>query len=523
MRAGSVLIAGIALVATWLPFLPLAFGEDTVLFNAITADVHYYARMARFFLEIGFFSFDGQTVSNGFMPFWQLITTGLDTTHISGETPDILLVKMFVASLVFTGLGLAGCAWFLARQIGVLPALIVVPLMIPGGVYWITGLLAQLGALSANQYVLSIWSFANGMESGLGLAFFALWLPVAAKLLSPETATPRVALLAGLLSFAIFMARLDDVFLGVALFLGLLASSAPNRIELARSFALVPILGSAVYVAANVIWADSPLPVSGLGKTSLFGLPNGLFELSQIGGNPNIESRLMPLVLPALVGLLTFLLAGARGRLRGNLWVVLAAYVLMKAGFLFSSVPIVHQGHWYYAVMIVATNLVLAMAIGTLLTRVKAMAPAAVLTLASAVVVGAAMLSISRDLRQPDENAHTSVVSALCARDSAVRPVLEEALRAELTAGIIDTGDGAYAYCLDAPALTVTGLGDSSATLQAMSEEGFARFATARGYDLVVGSDVPFASYNWRALTDDMRIEDVVESGPVRIWRIVPE
>lgn len=523
-RPGSAFVVVAAAIALLLfPFWGLLSGtQPESLFNTLAADTYYYAAMARNFTAHGFFGIDGETVSNGYMPLWQMIVAGLDLLLAGpGTAPTVLLTAVFIASALLTAAGLALIVLFAMQHAGPGRTLLLLPILVPGAAFFAlehayrkvpaVGLHSGFGA----------WSQANGMESGIGLLCFAAFLWAAARSLDPDRATGGSAALAGALAFLVMMGRLDDVFLGLAFGLILLPQAAvTSRPRLVFAMALVPLLGTALYVWMNLVTAGTPLPTSGASKTELFGFPTGWDIVRQIGRDQIFDGRLLPLFSALLMGALGLL--SQRGKPLNNaqasLVRMLSLYLILKAGFLFSSVPILKQGYWYYTNMLATMNLLIFLAVARALPPAP---PRSALVLGTTVTLGMVLLAgvnVQDQLGRYRDDDYTVAARDLCTDPARVEKWLPRDAR------IIDTGDGVYAFCLGRPAITVTGLADSRAFRTRALEIGLFAAALEKGHDIVVESPIRWASYDWRSLlTDSHRTVLVGEDPGFRVWRIEPK
>lgn len=509
----------VALVLLFVPFEVIFSGRSTEpIYNALAADAFYYAALARNFTEHGFFGIDGRTISNGYMPLWQMIVAALDATLAGPETPpQRLLAVIFVASALLIAVGVATLVLFIARRYGPGFALLTVPMICPGAAFFLLSHAYHEYLPNGIHGGYGMWSFANGMESGIGFALFAGLMPIAGRALDPEQATRRTVFWAGALTFFIMMARLDDVFVGIAFGICLLPLAAQRKdTRLLVTMAIVPLVGTAIYVALNSVYAGAPLPTSGALKTELFGFPNGWAEFSSIGVSQALESRMLPLTAALAIGLLGLLSQLRKGH-RGPdtpIVIMLSLYLLLKAGFLLSSVEVYHQGYWYYTNMLAAMNLLIVIALANILRLSKrGLAVGIVVSLAIAFV--AALNTGAQLLRYPPDS-YITVSRDLCTAPDEARQLLPP------DTGIIDAGDGVYAFCLGRPAVTLTGLADSREFIAKRNAKGIIAAAVDEGFDVIIDSPVLWASYDWRNLiVDPFDVRHLGTVGLVNVWQIV--
>ena len=520
-RPGSALIVvAVAMALFLLPFWGLLTGtQPESLFNALAADTYYYAAMARNFSAHGFFGVDGETVSNGYMPLWQMIVAGLDLLFAGpGTAPTVLLTAVFLASAMLTATGMALIVLFAIQRTGAGRTLLLLPLLVPGASFFaLEHAYRKVQAIGLHSGF-GTWSQANGMESGVGLLCFAAFLWAAARSLDPGRSTRGSAAIAGTLAFLVMMGRLDDVFLGIALGVCLLPQAiAEKRPRLIVAMSLVPLAGTAIYIWININTAGTPLPTSGTSKTELFGFPTSWDIVRQIGRDQIFDGRLLPLFSALVIGGAGLL--SQRGKplnhAKAALVRMLSLYLILKAGFLFSSVPILKQGYWYYTNMLATMNLLIFFAIARAVPRAmpgSALALGTTVTLAIALLAGA---NAQDQLSRYRDEDYTIAARDMCIDSDRLDSLLPD------DAKIVDTGDGVYAFCLARPAITVTGLADSRAFRTRALEIGLFAAALEKGHDIVVESPVRWASYDWRSLLGDGHRAILLGEDPVfRVWRV---
>lgn len=516
----SFLVAALAGALLAWPFVVAARSEIPTMFNALAADSYYYAALSRNFLLYGFFGIDGQTASNGFMPLWQIIVTALDFGLAGpGTAPVTLLSAMLAMSLVLMIFGVALFVWFVSQCFGARFALITLPLICPGAAFFaFEHAYHQFNPIGLHSGQ-SMWSFANGMESALGLALFALFVPIAVRALDPATATHRNAFVAGGLAFLIMMARLDDVFVGIAFGLCLLPVAWRHKdTRLVLRFAMLPLLGTAAFLGLNTLTAGHPLPTSGMLKTQLFGFPNGWAEFTAIGTIQAVDTRLMPLLVAVLVGTMGVLsqLKQAHQGWDTPLIRMLSIYLILKAGFLLSSVPLYEQGYWYFTNLIAAINLLCVLALARFGSNTISIRTTALVAPVLLLITGAAAQNASAQLKRYPEGNYTTVNRDICTDPAPFQNVIPDGSR------IIDTGDGVYGFCLGHSAVTLTGLADSGSFNNLRNEQGFFPAALSQGHDILVDSPIPWASYDWRGQLDGHDATLLTKDRNIRVWKISP-
>jgi len=522
-------LVALALVLLALPFWTILSGRAPLdAFNAAAADTFYYLKMARSAVSLGFTGVDGETVSNGYMPLWQGVLVLADWLYGgAGRPPGEMVTLAFLLSLAFTAMGLVVLMRLICRLYGPQAALLALPLLCPGAAYWLfetphgPGLDQGLGT----HYGISAWAFANGMESGVGFALFAAAAGLFYRFAAKDRADARLAGWLGAVCFLMIMARLDDIFFAAAIFVGVAMRSAAARDPRpALVFALIPALGLLAYLAANTVFVGAALPTSGSAKLTLFSFPINPGFFTELGYSYLLAQRALPLVLALFTAGLCAVFLPRAGMARAPRMLIgcLAGYLAMKAGFLVSSVPLQEQGYWYFTGMIGAMNLMLVMALAPLLQRAgrAAVAIAAVIALGAA---GHQGLATAGRIAAFPEAGYTTVFRLACARSAELRARLAAAVdRPVADLRIVDGSDGAFAHCVDLPAMHVTGLPASPTTRAERVRIGLFPMALARGHDVLVDSAVRFASYNYIPMMKGQNVEATLlfSEGPLRFWRL---
>ncbi len=370
MRLASGAAAAIAAVLTLLPMiLYVRHFPASAPLSMFANDTFYYLDVARNSQGTPFFSFDGAHPTNGFHPVWQgLLYLAVKYRLLDLADPTHALVQLFYGNLAILGAAVFGLALAAARYLRHpwLALLTVCP-----GWLWFPM------ALSAPGY-LACWSNLNGMETAIGLLFFA------AVLLTCGTSALRLHRFAWTCLFLgmMVLSRLDDVFFLLPL-LGflLLRMRRPSR-RAAWALASVPLLMIAVYLVYNLHSTGRAMPVSGAAKAALAYRGNlsmlGALFLPAGWDAPRGEAavgfsifaeqymRLLQMLGPMLLAALY--LARPRPGCRTPVD-ALCVGVLLKGAYNFCFVALFDQGFWYYGSSVFTANLVLSLAVDHALTR----------------------------------------------------------------------------------------------------------------------------------------------------------
>ncbi|MBW2714456.1 MAG: hypothetical protein JRD03_00170 [Deltaproteobacteria bacterium] len=338
------------------PLIDLLWNGWERVFGYFAADSFYYLTVARNIASGAGASFDGEYTTNGFHPLWQLYTAVLYAiSSLTGLGESAYLVGVFLSSLLLIVLATALLGSSFRLALGRIPAAFPI---LPVGLYALsTGSLQPLYG--------SLWSFANGMESGVTLAAFA-WV-LRCMVQRERGGSLAIDLQLGAALSVMMLGRLDHAALAVCV----LAAYAlrPPRWRDSRWLELAAVAGPfgltlGAYLCFNWLSAGSLLPVSGTAKSSFpqSGIAN-LFYLDRIihqisATRFNELWRMVQMLLPALPAAFAVpWLAVLHWRERHDAltWplALCSVFVLVLTAYNFLFVNVWHQGQWYYPVSIV--------------------------------------------------------------------------------------------------------------------------------------------------------------------------
>ncbi len=382
----------------------LSHGAKRV-FGYLAIDSFYYLVVARNALDTGQWTFDQTHLTNGYHPLWQWTTAGLLAVSRACGLSDLGLLMLSVLvglSLIAGAVALVGYAMLRAHG-RVSPWLM---LVVPGVVAIASTPLFQeahdswrfRAKGSTRPVVSTLWSYANGMESGLVLLAFAALLVFLVVVPRPRSIRHGVVL--GLLAAGLTMARLDHGVFAVMMLGGVVTVArvwGERRMQRAAVVAVVTfvaVLGA--YLVYNELVFGAAFPVSGARKSTFPRLSNGnVDKVLKLAKGPDgrwvpAASRAWQLVVPPLVAMV-YGLHALRLRRRGpavgvelrparsamdRVLVLCVPGVLLLAGYNFCFVRPNHQGHWYFPVTTLLCSLfVIRMLDQTRLTRRKLRRP----------------------------------------------------------------------------------------------------------------------------------------------------
>jgi len=462
-------------------FLPVLFdylsGGKWRHLHYLAGDAYYYLLIARNAWRHGAITYDGETPTNGFHPLWQL--TEIAAFPLAWAFGDgyleAALLGAFFATLLLASVALAVVAWVASRHCPraafLLPAL-------PAGVY------TAMAYRDAGSQA-TLWMQANGMESALGMALFAVLLVLLCRGPFRLGATAMGTTL-GLL----VLSRLDLIFVPLALGIVALPGAMRSRAEF-RSLAITTAVTAAIvgaYLLVNVGYAGSALPVSGAAKTTFPDLNLGtLGRAINYFAQPEIlradyRKRTAQLVIPllfALAWLIVYLAIQWRGRdARATMWgralVVCHLSVVLRHGYDLCFVHVIHTDYWYYPISQVIVFLgalwLVERALGRWAPGFRpATAPAVLGVCALEAVVF--MLTI---WREPTNYPYAA--SLWESRESIVAHFGDAPPR------MLEMEDGILGYTLGFPALSATGLSLDREGAEARSRGQLLDYAWQRGF-----------------------------------------
>lgn len=339
-------------------------------FQSFAADTFYYLTVAKNSGWSPLFSFDGTNPTNGFHPLHQLI---LKVSFIllgisKNQLDQILFLYWFSALFVSCAAGI-----IVHRLISLrFPPLLSLFAVVPGFLFFLF--------TTVNSNYGSLWSYSNGMESPLSLFLFScfFWLILGKSIYTDEDIV-KPLLISFLLSLMV-LARLDDVFLVPAICLPLFwaEKSIQWRIRRAANLVTIPALIISLYCTINYYYAGTFLPISGQAKSGI-GLTfnivtfiNSFIPLGELVQKDGFSSwneltwRALHNIVPMLISMSFLGFFGykyfSKKQLPDNatnVFFVLAAYVSCKAIYNLLFVILWNQGHWYYPLSIVVTNILI--------------------------------------------------------------------------------------------------------------------------------------------------------------------
>jgi hypothetical protein len=267
LRARVVL--GVALALLCAPVLvDLVVLGRSGPFTYVAADTFYYLTVARNIARHGFASFDGQHLTNGFHPLWQFI---LGALHFVAERLGVaryMVLAAVLGSLILLASGLVLLGRAFTEEGRLTPVFALLPVGVYGllvAPFWFLRLKALASEGMEGPYPVygTLWSYANGMESGAVLfclgscAYFQqAW--------ARQPSRARVFAF-GLSAGALVLARLDHVIVILPVVLAFCATARQRTGAWRPALTALLCFGLplALDIAVNIAFFGGAVPVSG--------------------------------------------------------------------------------------------------------------------------------------------------------------------------------------------------------------------------------------------------------------------
>jgi hypothetical protein len=485
----SVLPAAIItfVFAAYPPIQAALLGGTAAITTFFAADAFYYLSIAAN-STFGLYTFDGRAMTNGFHPLWQVLLQ-LVVGHLTVQSGLPPIIASFALSIVVASIGLAYIAAALAFATdNIWPAL----LLFPGAFYLLS---SQIDPRFG-----SVWSFMNGMESPCSIFFFGLLFYFCIK--SRLQFTSLGLLVLSLLSLGVVFSRLDDIFLPVSFGVWFFLRKRKSVIL----YGIPIFLGLSAYLIFNRLSVGTFLPTSGAVKARGLGLVQNLAwavyisapftsatlyrlvpKLRHAGGGLPVDYRLAQTLIPMLIAalLLTYrrLLSWITGEYK-SLFVVLFSYVLLKGSYNLFFVPWGAQGHWYYAVSILITDLTVCLAV----FRAIGHYPLRKGIMMTTLLLAAWFSSVTQIWRVLDPKYQNTINIQMLARGQEIRSALSQKVERPR---IIEFDDGILNYSLSTPTLSGFGLASDPASARALRAKRLLLYASSSGYNVIASANYP--------------------------------
>ncbi len=226
---------------SWLCFFG-HFSRGIHAYSMVDDDCYYYMKIASNIVSGHGSTFDGETLTNGYHPLWMGVITLTSAFTSRIENIIAAIYAIAIASTLAT--------FFLARLL-------------------LRRFVSHLAVADISAVLVTIFAsdlFRSGMEIILALPLALGLMEFALRSRVPWS--PMRTFFFGVLSAVMILSRIDSIILAGLLTLFLLFGSELRRTVTARHF-LTYVLGISpflLYLASNVIWFGTLLPISGEAK-----------------------------------------------------------------------------------------------------------------------------------------------------------------------------------------------------------------------------------------------------------------
>jgi len=442
-----------------------------VMFNFLAEDTMYYGLIANNYLKYGFPTGDGQTVSNGFQPLWGfflMMVFKLFRINLAYQLQTIFALSIFFIACAYSLIALS-----VQKLFGTKSAILGLLTLFPGLYFLVFEPPKASSPDPAFLYTLNPWSAMNGMETPLMLCLYSLFIYLVVTQCLRLHQSKQAFTLSHLIRWPariclllIVFCRLEQFFFLMAIAVVSLTPLFSGRlsekiVQIIKVF-WPTVLALLVFMILNQMFVGAPLPTSGSGKIGI-GLMGNLGLLwsyfKSHGGDQ--QDRIVALVFCIVIGVV-FLMVGLRqikavaGTLNTQHYLAMSTllvgtFLLLNAVFLFTLVPLWNQGYWYYFPMMFMAALLLAC---YLVLVGKYFQVTGYLLALFALILFVNMPAINRLATQPPTK-YALVSSILWKQQERITALLESQFG---KFKIIDTYDGAFAYLLNVPTRSITGL-----------------------------------------------------------------
>ncbi|HRI65876.1 MAG TPA: hypothetical protein PK156_16630 [Polyangium sp.] len=352
------------------------------LFAYSAPDTFYYLTVARNIGLHGHFSFDGEHLSNGYHPFWQVLVAIPYALRLVSANSIWVLAILLGMEFVLQSAALWLWSRIFRRPDGTLSWLFVA---LPAGLYallicpaWLARsadvLSRENPSEGAEPVYGSLWSYFNGMETSLVLFFFALVSYLATR--DKPLARP-IAL--GLALTGLVFSRLDQGLIALPILVGIafdhMRQAEPwrERLKAPAKAALAFGLPLVAYLLLNHFLIGSALPISGRMKSTFPFINFENMDVARRWFNDAIRLRVyrlddhwrvlqiwIPIFFAVLAPLVVFRLRLRRNRMiitwpkeaprRGGLLLMTSFGIVALGLYDFLFVLVYGVGHWYFPI-----------------------------------------------------------------------------------------------------------------------------------------------------------------------------
>jgi len=294
----------------------------------------------------------------------------------------------------------------------------------------------------------------------------------------------------------VVLSRLDDVFFLIPVLVLVFTRTESHLRQWVAM--VVPLVMIAAYLLYNHHTVGVWMPISGAAKAGL-ALPGNLRHIVAMfvplgeGWDDPAQSALFHFswtseaftrVFQMTVPMVICSVYAWTHRASFRLIEALSVGVVLKALYNLCFVDLFYQGSWYYGTSIFVANLVVAVALDRLLSRLSAepkTMKAAPLVLGAGLYVA---FTFNIFINHVIDSVNGPWLAAVVERRDALRAMVER----QHAAGFIEGNDGVLAYVTGMPVLSGQGLVVDPSAHEALANHRFLEFAGTRGYTLMMAS-----------------------------------
>lgn len=497
MKFGLKAILVIFLTAFFCIYPPLRNYKQNDIktaFDYFAADAFYYLNVADNYQKTGFSTYDGFHPTNGFHPLWQYI---LNFSFTKIDNPEVQIKFVFFLSILLVTLGSVFLSIALLKFFDSFSLSLITI---------IAGFLFLLFSFVVFPYG-SPWSFMNGMETPLSIFLFGLFFLILSFSIDLNSFGSVKLFILSILLTLITFSRLDDIFLLVAFTLFLIyKSDKKERIKKSIISFAFPVTLLTAYLIYNLSYSGFLLPVSGLIKSN-FSFDNFIYtfsSLTSLGIKDNFFGehsywRVIFLWLPLLFSV--YYLIKNFLKSSNKLWILipLSFYVVIKALYNLFFVNFWDQGHWYFALNIIITNIL----IGETIQKFKTNKIPSFLAVTSVLIISIIFTNFYMEKFRFKENKYYEFWQ----RRHKIEKQISEIYDGK---GIIEFDDGIIAWSLNCPTISGTGLNLDKEAFEYYKKGEFLDLAVKRGYSAM--ASILYINPPNEALTDSVKFHNWIKN-----------
>ena len=205
------------------------------------------------------------------------------------------------------------------------------------------------------------------METPLSVFLFGIFFFFLSSIKKSAFLNTKNLIILSILLTLIGFARLDDFFLLLTFSIFIFINSEQkNKLKNSLLLLTLPFISIVIYFIYNKTYSDFFLPVSGLVKSNL-SIDNLFYTFSSLFSiwikdnffGENAVWRIILLYFPLIIALLYLFWMKFKENGVLNLLVPLSIYVIIKAIYNLFFVNFWDQGHWYFSLSIITTNILI--------------------------------------------------------------------------------------------------------------------------------------------------------------------